>query len=315
MREISLYATWLLAPTRVTANAITGIMIVVGLVGAALFSQPGLGWAVAGALMIQVYLMLDCTDGEIARWKSQQSITGVYLDRLGHYLVEASLMIGLGARAAATDGQTWLIWGFCAAFGVLIEKAETDLVDVARARAGHGAASDEKLDHPGQGTRPRPPDRDEDPTPPGHPHGRGLTAHPRRGDRRCRPRLHGGDARPARRPHRHHGGHIRAAPDQHPVVPAVGALTISWVLLTQGGRDDALAAAIDSIRHQDRPPEEIVVVVNGPAEIEEPDTVRLTRLPRTSEYPRAETSGAHVPGRHRGVPGRRCRAGRDHHRP
>ncbi len=143
MRDISLYATWLLAPTRVTANAITGIMIVVGLVGAAFFSQPGLGWAVAGALLIQVYLMLDCTDGEIARWKSQQSITGVYLDRLGHYLVEASLMIGLGARAAATDGQTWLIWGFCAAFGVLIEKAETDLVDVARARAGHRAASDD----------------------------------------------------------------------------------------------------------------------------------------------------------------------------
>ncbi len=69
-------------------------------------------------------------------------MTGVYLDRLGHYLVEASLLVALGARAGGREAP-WLAAGLAAGMLVMIEKAETDLVDVARHRAGRSPADDD----------------------------------------------------------------------------------------------------------------------------------------------------------------------------
>ena len=96
MREISLRCTRLLVNTRITPNQYTGLMIVAGVAAGAALLIPGLAGAVAGALLIQVYLLLDCVDGELARWRQQTSITGVYLDRVGHYLSEAALLVGFG---------------------------------------------------------------------------------------------------------------------------------------------------------------------------------------------------------------------------
>ncbi|MCZ7531701.1 MAG: CDP-alcohol phosphatidyltransferase family protein [Acidimicrobiia bacterium] len=142
MRRLSVYATWILVRTGLSANAVTGLMIVVGLVGAAAISTGGIAGAAAGVVLIQVYLLLDCSDGEVARWRETQSMTGVYLDRLGHYLVEASILVALGARAGSWDAP-WLAAGLAAGMLVMLEKAETDLVDVARHRAGRSPALDE----------------------------------------------------------------------------------------------------------------------------------------------------------------------------
>jgi hypothetical protein len=88
-------------------------------------------------VLIQMYLLLDCVDGEIARWRKQTSITGVYLDRVGHYLSEPALLVGFGLRAADLwDGRGATGCGrssaHLAALGAILIKAETDLVDVAR---------------------------------------------------------------------------------------------------------------------------------------------------------------------------------------
>ena len=50
-------------------------------------------------LLIQLQILLDCSDGELARWRGVSSPAGIYLDRLGHYLTEAALPIALGIRA------------------------------------------------------------------------------------------------------------------------------------------------------------------------------------------------------------------------
>src|SRR5919199_5055801 len=89
MRRISLRVTRLLVDAPVTPNQLTMLMCVVGVLAGAAFALPGLVWAVVGALGIQVYLLLDCSDGELARWRDQKSLTGVYLDRVGAYLTEA----------------------------------------------------------------------------------------------------------------------------------------------------------------------------------------------------------------------------------
>lgn len=148
MREVSLRITRHLADARITPNQLTYLMIVVGGLGGAALLVPGLAGAVLAAVLIQAYLLLDCVDGELARWRSQTSVTGVYLDRVGHYLAEALLLVGAGLRAAdlfSGGGARWA-WAFIgtvAALGAILIKAETDLVDVARTRSGLPAVRDE----------------------------------------------------------------------------------------------------------------------------------------------------------------------------
>src|SRR6185437_3157712 len=129
MRWISLRVTRLLVNSPISANGYTYLMIVAGM-------------AAGAVLLIPVYLLLDCVDGELARWRKQTSIIGVYLDRIGAYGVEAAFLIGLGFRADHLHSGPWTVLGLAAAVGVLIVKSEPDLVDVARARSGLTAVAE-----------------------------------------------------------------------------------------------------------------------------------------------------------------------------
>jgi phosphatidylglycerophosphate synthase len=142
MRHVSIYATRVLVALRVAPNTVTAGMIVIGLLAGPALLLPGVWGAALAALLVQLYLLLDCSDGEVARWTGRTSISGVYLDRVGHYLCEAAFMVGLGLRAGGLEVGGYAMLGTLAALGVVLIKAETDLVDVARARAGLPAAED-----------------------------------------------------------------------------------------------------------------------------------------------------------------------------
>lgn len=138
MRRISPYVTRLALRLGLSANQVTWLMIAVGLVGAWTFALPGVV-AVLGVVGIQLYLLLDCVDGEVARFTKTQSVVGVYLDRWGHYVVEGSMFAALGVRAAdGTDQLGYMVLGMAGAFLALLSKAETDLVDSARLQSGFG---------------------------------------------------------------------------------------------------------------------------------------------------------------------------------
>jgi phosphatidylglycerophosphate synthase len=147
LRRVSLRVTALLIRTPVSANALTGWMIVVGLLGAVVIGLvAGLWGAVVGFVLIQAYFLLDLCDGEVARWRRTTSITGVYLDRVGHYLVEAAVLSALGVRAGGQEFGGWSTLGVAAGLCAILIKAETDLVDVARVRSGAPAAGEESVE-------------------------------------------------------------------------------------------------------------------------------------------------------------------------
>jgi phosphatidylglycerophosphate synthase len=144
MRRLSPYATRVLLRLGLTPNAVTWLMILVGLLAAGLLTLPGVLPAIGAVLLIQTQLLLDCSDGEMARWLDRRSPVGVYLDRLGHYLTETALPIALGIRA---DGGWdsiggWTTLGLVAAVLQLLVRTETTLVNVARIEAGLDKAED-----------------------------------------------------------------------------------------------------------------------------------------------------------------------------
>jgi phosphatidylglycerophosphate synthase len=144
MRRLSPYLTRLLLRTPITPNGVTWLMILTGPAAAAVLTLPGLAGAAGAVVLIQLQLLLDCSDGEVARWRGQGSPAGVYLDRIGHWLTEAALPIALGIRADGgwDDLGTYTTLGLVVSVLVLLIKGESALVTVARAEAGRPPAED-----------------------------------------------------------------------------------------------------------------------------------------------------------------------------
>jgi phosphatidylglycerophosphate synthase len=138
MRRLSPYVTRLLIATPLSPNAVTALMIASGFLAAASLTLPDVWGAVGAFVLVQLQLLFDCCDGEVARWREQFSPKGLYLDRIGHVTTDASLPAALGVRAAggwdSIDG--WTSLGLLVAVLVLVVKAESHLVEVARASAG-----------------------------------------------------------------------------------------------------------------------------------------------------------------------------------
>jgi phosphatidylglycerophosphate synthase len=138
LRRISPYLTRLLIPTGISPNGVTWLMIVAGGAAGAVLLVPGLPGAVLAALLTQLQMLLDCSDGELARWQSSYSASGIFLDKLGHYVAETLIPLGLGVRADGGLGSAggWTTLGALLALLVLFNKSLNEMVHASRARAG-----------------------------------------------------------------------------------------------------------------------------------------------------------------------------------
>ena len=115
----------------VPPNAITALMIPVGVGAGAVLAVHCRVWpAIVAFVLIQLQILLDCTDGEIARWQGKSSVVGIYLDRIAHWVTETALPIGLGYGIGHVE------LGLVAAVLQLLIKGEAALVAVARLEAG-----------------------------------------------------------------------------------------------------------------------------------------------------------------------------------
>lgn len=149
LRDISPYLTWMLLKTSISANGVTGLMILVGWSTAAALLIPGIGGAALALVLGQLQMLVDCSDGEVARWRNTRSPAGVFLDKVGHYTTEALIPIVLGIRAAGWPLEfpadfAWTTVGFALALVIVLNKALNDMVHVARANAGLDKLSDRK---------------------------------------------------------------------------------------------------------------------------------------------------------------------------
>lgn len=94
-RTPSIYITKLFLYTPITANQVTMLMIFLGFVISFLFSFGSYWYAVAAAIIIEVVYLLDAVDGEVARYRKQSSVTGVFLDIILHLANMAVPFIGM----------------------------------------------------------------------------------------------------------------------------------------------------------------------------------------------------------------------------
>jgi hypothetical protein len=109
----SRYVARAAARARLTPNQVTVLSMCVGVLAAAGFATGHRWGLVAGAVLLQLAFMLDCVDGQLARYTRTFSRFGAWLDsvfdRGKEYLVYAGLAIG-STRGFGTD-----VWTLAAA--------------------------------------------------------------------------------------------------------------------------------------------------------------------------------------------------------
>lgn len=148
-RRLSPYLTRLFLRTSISANGVTWLMIITGAsIGPALLIQGWIGIVLA-LFLSQLQMLIDCCDGEVARWRDTKSPMGIFLDKLGHYLAESLIPICFGLRLAGfpeepVDSSIYPYLGALLAILVIFNKGLNDAVHVARAFSGLNKIQDQK---------------------------------------------------------------------------------------------------------------------------------------------------------------------------
>lgn len=110
VRKLSKPLSALAIKARLSPNLITVISFIVGMAAALSFAQ-GTRWAlILGALLLQLSLILDCVDGEVARATHRFSVIGAWLDASTDRVKEYSTYAGLAAGAVVTGVASQLAW-------------------------------------------------------------------------------------------------------------------------------------------------------------------------------------------------------------
>lgn len=93
LRKISIYITWLFLHAGITPNQVTILSGIVGILGSLLFFfEEPVYWVLAW-FALQLYLLLDHVDGEIARYQKNETKFGEYLDTLMHPVINSFIFI------------------------------------------------------------------------------------------------------------------------------------------------------------------------------------------------------------------------------
>lgn len=126
-RPAAVYLTWLAVRWPITANMVTAATLVVGVAAAVLLGLGRAPWFVAGAIVLNLWYLLDHVDGQVARFRRSESVTGVYFDFMMHHIVHPVVAFSLGyAIATQTEELHWTLAGGAFAFGVTMLSLAND---------------------------------------------------------------------------------------------------------------------------------------------------------------------------------------------
>lgn len=99
-------------PTNLTPNQITILALIFGVVaGALIFFNNQIYLIIAGILLI-IYDVLDCSDGQLARLKKNGTPIGRILDGVADYIVTITAYLGIGfgfASSSINPLSSWLL--------------------------------------------------------------------------------------------------------------------------------------------------------------------------------------------------------------
>lgn len=104
--------------TPLTPNQITILSAIAGLAGGVCIGMGTPAMLVTAAILLIVYDVLDCADGQLARLKQNGSRIGRILDGAADYLVSIAAYLGIGIGYANSSSSPPVIWALTIAAGL-----------------------------------------------------------------------------------------------------------------------------------------------------------------------------------------------------
>lgn len=107
LRKISYYPAWFFLRLGISANLVTGLSFAISLLGCTLIIS-GINWSMTiGALLLNIWAMLDYVDGQVARCSDSPSDYGRFLDFLVENVVAILMFTSVGI-GVYTRPDPWL---------------------------------------------------------------------------------------------------------------------------------------------------------------------------------------------------------------
>jgi phosphatidylglycerophosphate synthase len=114
--------------TPITPNQLTVVSMLIGVMGGVCYSLGYPPAVTAGALLYGLSIVLDCSDGQLARLKKNGTRLGRILDGLIDYVVNLAVYIGIGIGLAPEfgDHRSWWLLILAAGLSNLLHSAVLD---------------------------------------------------------------------------------------------------------------------------------------------------------------------------------------------
>ena len=108
LRKFSKLLTWLAVRVKATPNQVTLISFAIGLYSAFCFTKGSFSQNLLGALLLQISIIVDCVDGELARYTRKFSKLGAWLDAVTDRVKEYMVFLGLAIGAEKSGEDLWV---------------------------------------------------------------------------------------------------------------------------------------------------------------------------------------------------------------
>lgn len=95
-RLVSAYFTWFFIRTPITANQITVLDLLFGLIGCLLLGFGNNLYSLVGGFFLLLFVVFDDVDGEVARFKNTCSKTSFFMEGLCHPILHPLKFLALG---------------------------------------------------------------------------------------------------------------------------------------------------------------------------------------------------------------------------
>jgi len=106
IRPVSFYVASFFKRLGFTANGVTYLSIIVVFLAFILFLLESRIFTIAGAVLVQIWMILDCVDGNLARVSKTKNPYGDAIDAMSGYTMYGFVFLGLGMVAERDSG--WL---------------------------------------------------------------------------------------------------------------------------------------------------------------------------------------------------------------
>jgi phosphatidylglycerophosphate synthase len=136
LRRVSKLLTWAAVKIGATPNQVTIASFAIGLYAAFLFAQGDTWSLIIGALLLQVSIIVDCVDGELARYTRKFSELGAWLDAITDRVKEYAVFLGLAYGAFVQNGQNlWVLAALLMAIQTFRHVSDYNFSQVVKARS------------------------------------------------------------------------------------------------------------------------------------------------------------------------------------